>query len=400
MPTGEAGSSTGSAGAAMEESQIVRSIQFWMRAYPGRWREARGRELIDLVVDLAGPDARRLGARVAFDLVRGGWATRWRDRPPLHTYLLYRMFDRRIPVAYRSWALDDIDGFWYPMRRYEGGAWWLPIFLVPRQPGIPGAWLVWYFALVAFAAVVSMLMWPERTRTRARLKHVAPRLGELPVEGTLVAWEVPRERVTARSALTWTVLVLGITGAASVVATLLAPKVILLTNVELIKPISGPGFFWESGPGLHFEPVVAPVGGRWVLAVAILVVALGAGVLAAAVARRRLSRRLGDRPDQPHRVLRPVSRTGRANVLYWAVVVVALTWLEVSGRIALGLSVVLGVVALLLLPGAIVALVVAKGTDARDLTGSDVWWMATRGRAPRVDQPIRGLRSQPGPAQM
>jgi len=85
----EAGSPSGG-GNGTVDAQIVRSTELWMRAYPCRWREARGEELLGLVVDLAGPDARGLGARAAFDLVRGGWATRWREHPPLHTWLLYR----------------------------------------------------------------------------------------------------------------------------------------------------------------------------------------------------------------------------------------------------------------------------------------------------------------------
>ena len=108
-------------GDTVAQAQIVESTEVWIRAYPRRWREARGQELIDVVVDLAGPGAQRLDAHTAFDLVRGGWATRWREHPLTHTWLLYRVFDRRIPVAYRSWALDDVDGFWYPMRRFLGG---------------------------------------------------------------------------------------------------------------------------------------------------------------------------------------------------------------------------------------------------------------------------------------
>jgi hypothetical protein len=49
-----------------------------------------------------------------------------------------------------------------------------------------------------------------------------------------------RERVTACSGLTCGGLVLGTTGAAAVVAALLAPKV-LLTNFKLNKPGYGPG---------------------------------------------------------------------------------------------------------------------------------------------------------------
>ena len=98
MPAAGAESPAGDAD-TVAQAQIVESIEFWMRAYPRRWRQARGQELVDVVVDLAGPGAQRLDPRSAFDLVRGGWATRWREHPLPHTWLLYRMFDRRIPVA-------------------------------------------------------------------------------------------------------------------------------------------------------------------------------------------------------------------------------------------------------------------------------------------------------------
>ena len=372
----------------MAEAQIVENIEFWMRAYPRRWREARGQELVDVVVDLAGPGARRLDARSAFDLVRGGWATRRREHPPLHTWLLYRMFERRIPVADRSWALDDIDGFWYPMRRFLGVTWFMaPLILITRPPGGFGAIPVPVFVMFALMVVSSMIIRPEWFRSEAKLKHVAPRFGELPVEGALVAWDVPRQRVMARSGLTWATLFLGIAGAASVVAALLAPKV-LLTIFRANSPEMGPGFGWDN--------VVAPMGGHRVVAVAILLVALGVGALGAAVARRRLGRLLGERLDQPYRVLRPVTASGKAGILFWTLLIVALVWLEVSGRIVLGLSVVPGTVALLLLPGALIALVVTRRADAHDLAGRDLWWIATRGRVPRVDQPAFGLRPQPG----
>ncbi len=389
MPTAGAESPAGNAD-TLAGAQIVESIEFWMRAYPRRWREARGPELVDVVVDLAGPGARRLDPRAAFDLVRGGWATRWREHPLPHTWLLYRMFGRRVPVAYRSWALDDIDGFWYPMRRCLGNAW--PVFLIiliTRPPGGFGETPVPVFVMVALMVVSSMFIRPEWYRSQARLKHVAPRFGEVPVEGALVAWDVPRERVTARSGLTWAVLLLGTTGAASVVAALLAPKV-LLTIFKWNSPdMGGPGFGWDS--------VVAPMGGRRVVAVSILLVALGVGALGVVAVRRRLGRLLGERLDQPYRVLRPVTASGKAGILFWPLVIVALVWLEVSGQIVLGLSVVLGTVALLLLPGALVALLVTRRADAHDLAGRDVWWIATRGRIPRIDQPVRGLRPQPGP---
>jgi hypothetical protein len=114
------------------------------------------------------------------------------------------------------------------------------------------------------------------------------------------------------------------------------------------------------------------------------------------VARRRLNRLLVERPDQPYRVLGAFSAIGKANVFLRCTIIAGLAWLEVSGRIVLGLSVVLGTVALFLLPGALVALVMTRG-GAPDLAGRDVWWIATRGRVPAVDQPVTAIRPLPVP---
>jgi hypothetical protein len=374
----------------LSKVQLVESIEFWMRAYPRRWRQARGQELVDVVVDLAGPGAQRLDPRSAFDLVRGGWATRLREHPLPHTWLLYRMFDRRIPVAYRSWALDDIDGFWYPMRRFVGVTWYMPLMLfITRPSGEIGAIPIAVFVMFALMVGSSMFIRTEGIRKEARLKHVAPRLGEVPVKGARFAWDVPRERVTARSTLTWATLFLGTTATASVIAALLAPKVLLKIDI-----VNGP----RMRPGFGSFNVVAPTVGHRLVAVSILAVALLVGTLGAVAVRRRLCRLLDERPDQPDRVLRPLTTSGKAGVLGSTLLTVALVWLEVSGPIVPGLGVVPGTVALLLLPGALVALLVTRRADAHDLAGRDVWWIATRGRVPRVDPPARGLGPRPGPA--
>ena len=130
----------------------------------------------------------------------------------------------------------------------------------------------------------------------------------------------------------------------------------LLTNFTANSADMGPGFGWEN--------VVAPMGGHRVVAVSILLVALGAGALGAVAVHRRLDRLLGERLDQPYRVLRPVTASGKAGVLLSTMIIAAVVWLEVSGQIVLGLSVVAGTVALLLLPGALVALRVATHADA------------------------------------
>lgn len=360
----------GSSVGAAPGSRLVRSVRWWLRAYPRRWRAARGAEIFGLVVELAAPGAQRLGWRAALDLVRGGWATRWREHPPLHTWLTYRLFDWRIPVAFRDWAVDDIDGFWFPVRRYLGGVWWLVPFV--GFGGLPG----WFLLPVSLMAVMSLVIRPEGRRRDARLKHVVP---QTPVEGAWVMQDVPGVRTTARSTLPWVVVLLGAAAALAVVAAGFAPKVLEMVPARAV------------GASVAFDLVVAPIGARWVGAVA-LAAALGFGIVGAAVARRRLRRLLGGRVDQPFRVVRPLSATGKVQVLFYVAVLAALTWLEVTGRIVLGLSVVLGAVALLALPGAIVALVVASRTDDPGLAGRDVWWIATRGRIPAVDGLVPALR--------
>ena len=66
---------------------LERSVVFWLRVYPLRWRAARSAEVAAVLADLASPAPRRLHARAAIGLVRGGWATRWREHPPLGAYL-------------------------------------------------------------------------------------------------------------------------------------------------------------------------------------------------------------------------------------------------------------------------------------------------------------------------
>jgi hypothetical protein len=336
----------------VQDPQIVRSIEFWMRAYPRRWRAVRGEELLDLVVDLAGPEARRLGARAAFDLLRGGWATRWREHPPFHTWLLYRVFDTRIPNAYRSWAQDDIDGSWYPLRRNLLILLLLPLLLVGIRPW-PGG-IFFFFSLFFFSAFAAPGNGPDRWRRDARLKHVMPLAGEPLVEGMLLAWDVPVERASARSALPWAVLLTGAVVALSVAA-----------SVRMR---------WSErhDPNLHL-----------LAAVPTLLVALVLGVLVAAVARRRLIRLLGECPAQPYRVLRPVSALGKVRVLGWFLWVASFAWLDLAVPYSLGLSVLWGAAALILLPGTWLP---SRSSDA-----------LTQGTP--LDTTCGGLRSVAGPRQ-
>ena len=371
-------------------SALARNVAFWLRAYPRRWRGLRGAELSGLVLDLAAPDALRLGWREALDLVRGGWATRWREHPPLPTWLLYRVFDRRIPGSYRAWVLDDIDGVLFAPR--QGLFSWVVLFnavlVIQRTESAGTLW--WFVGFICFALLASLVLWPEQNRQRARLKHIAPQPGERLVEGALVEQDVPRPRATARSALPWVVGFLAVTAAMSALSVALAPKVLTVVSDHRVA-VAG------AVRGTR-DVVVVPVGGRWLVAASILAVALGLGLVGAMVARRRLDRLVASCPRQPHRVLRAISRSGALNVSFWVAMVVAVGGLEVSGRLVLGPTVALGAAAFVLLPGALVALGKARGGTASDLAASDVWCIAARGRLPEVDGPATALRPLLGPA--
>ncbi|QJW37947.1 hypothetical protein [Cellulosimicrobium protaetiae] len=112
------------AGGPGRATRYERSARFWLRAYPRRWRERHGEEALAVLLDLepprAVPDGARpvpgIGAREAWGLVRAGWALRRREHPPLGRWLLYRVFDARLPARYWWWVADDIHGALYPWR--------------------------------------------------------------------------------------------------------------------------------------------------------------------------------------------------------------------------------------------------------------------------------------------
>jgi hypothetical protein len=79
-------------------------------AYPPRFREFRGTELLSTLMDLAEPDQSSPTLRDGLDVLRGGLILRLRERPPVRHWLLYRVLGWRLPWNYRWWARDDIQG--------------------------------------------------------------------------------------------------------------------------------------------------------------------------------------------------------------------------------------------------------------------------------------------------
>ena len=106
------------------DPRFERSVRRYLRAYPRRWRLRRADEMVALLADLADPGATRVDVRTAAGLVRSGWATRARTRPPLRHVLAYRLFDRRVPAQYRGWVRDDLEGASAPLRVLVSVSWW------------------------------------------------------------------------------------------------------------------------------------------------------------------------------------------------------------------------------------------------------------------------------------
>ncbi|WP_425954539.1 hypothetical protein [Xylanimonas sp. McL0601] len=94
-----------------------RSARFWLNAYPRRWRDLHGEELLGVLEDVARQDDGSLPERLpraeVLGLVRAGWGLRWRERPPFWRWLGYRLLDLRLPERYWWWVADDIRSPWF-----------------------------------------------------------------------------------------------------------------------------------------------------------------------------------------------------------------------------------------------------------------------------------------------
>lgn len=97
-------------------SEYERRCRLLLRAYPLRYRQFRGEELLGTLLDTAPPHQDLPTLRTSWDIIRGGLLFRLRDHPPLHSWVAYRMTDRRLPYGHRWWARDDLVGRFYEWR--------------------------------------------------------------------------------------------------------------------------------------------------------------------------------------------------------------------------------------------------------------------------------------------
>jgi len=360
-PAGSAGSA--GFGVPVGSPRLVRSARFWLRAYPRRWRAARGEEVLGLLADLAGPGDGRLDARTAVNLVRSGWATRWREHPPLGPWLLYRLVNRRMP-GHLGWVRDDIAGRWLPLRANLGIA---VFFLVLAGTHGSESWM--------FGGVLLVLLFGGgRARRQAVEQHLVPRPGEPLLPGSYVQVPAPRRRVAAAAGLPWAIASLVGVAGVSVTAVLVGP----LGN--WIRPVSGEG-------SLGFEVGEGPVIHRWKLLL-LVGLAVVAGIAAVPLVRRRLRTHLQAPVFQPHRELSRMTVRGAAALLLLSGLAVWVPVAEVVGELPIAMSILLGVPALILVPSTVLAArEVARRPTGLTLSFVDVARIALLGSPPVVDSP-------------
>ncbi|MGV8966348.1 MAG: hypothetical protein ACOH2F_08710 [Cellulomonas sp.] len=297
--------------APSSDPRFARSAWFWLRAYPRRWRALRAVEMTEVLADLAEPGATRLDLRGAADIVRNGWATRWREHPPPRAMLAYRLWGRRVPHQYDPWLWDDLNGGLYPWRDTVpvllAG---LFLWLTTDTPAVIGWLVVW--GGVGFVARGTR----RRTAVQRYFPPSVPATAVLPfppVAGPSGFRHVPRARCAARPIL----------GATALVSLTTAGAMLLASRF---------GAAGDHGPaydvlGVTFTLPLHQLGFPTALQATLGLAAVLLTVPATAALLLGLPRRAAGRPVQPHRSLIGAGRTARrvvAALVAWHLLVALL----------------------------------------------------------------------------
>jgi hypothetical protein len=325
------------------DPRFARSARFWLRAYPRRWRAARAAEMTEVLADLAEPGATRLDLRGAADVIRSGWATRWREHPPPRAMFAYRLWDGRMPERYDPWLWDDVTGALYSVRRL-----WPVLFIVVvlwidgSTYSVVGALVVW----------VTMVLSTRGYVRREALRRYFPPAPSIPLifAGPSGYRYVPPMRLAARPILGATALV-GLTSAGAM----------LLASRFAAPGDHGPTYELLGGtltlPLFQYGFPTALQATLGAVAVALTVpvaVALLVGV----------PRRAAGRPAQPHRTLLGGGRTARRVVdalVAWHLLLALLIATNAGADFTVGVpATVLGS---LLGPAALVGWLVVRRTE-------------------------------------
>jgi len=336
-------------------TRFERSARFWLRAYPRRWRAARGEEVLGVLLDLAAPGERRVGARTALDLVRGGWATRLRGRPPLLPWLGYALLGRRIPTPYRAWAKDDIES---PF----GAVWAVLMFFLLAWVMVP--WVNIYrdppfVGLMIAAMTLGQATSARRRRFELSERHLVPRPGEVVHAGQLVVQAVPRRRVAALAVLPSIIGALAIVLVASGVALMAAETAVVVATAA--------------------------------------VVGLAGAASVAAVASRRLRRVATLRVEQPARDLQGADGLGWVRLAVWTTAGLGLAVLEAAAWRQLPVIAVLLTLVAAGLSLAVTGLVATRRLPAPgEVALADLWFVLRHDMTVPVDEPVAGFAPMPG----
>ncbi|RMI09504.1 hypothetical protein [Cellulomonas triticagri] len=353
---------------AAVDPRFARSVARWLRAYPRRWRATRTAEVTDLLADLAPPGARRLDLRSGLGLVRGGWATRWREHPPLGPWLAYLGWERRLDPRYRDWVRDDIEGALFGARRAAAGLALYGVLTLAgalgEGGGAPAALLTVLLPTVALVAAA----WGPFIRDRAVAKHLAIRPGEVVTPSARVHAVVARTRVAAGP---WTV------AACTVAVTSVVASTTVLALADRMLAATGCGRACFSVDAVPVTP------GFRVAVLGAAGVALGVGALLAVRARHRLRR--WEPRLQPARWVTPLRSPGVVRLLVASAVVAGLA--VVLPDLAAALAGPVLVASALAVPVLLVAWRTVASGATRATAGIEVLRVVTSGR----DRPDHGV---------
>lgn len=347
---------------------FARSVGRWLHAYPRRWQAARADEITAVLADLAPSGARRLDLRSGLGLLAAGWATRWREHPPLLAYLGYVGFDLRLDPRHRDWARDDIEGPWFVVRRWlvafaaVGAITWLP---ARGGDTPPTETLRWWVPTM----LLGIAIWGGHWRNRMIARQLVVQPGETVTASGRIPGRVARARVDARSWL----------ASARVVA-----ATVLLCCAALLAAAPRRTDVVREGAEVAITSAAMTAGAR----------AVGAGLaVLGLLAGLALSRAVGTRlrawrpAAQPWRWVTPLGSAGRTR-LAAAVGAGALLALTVPGLATL-LAFPVATLAAAALPVLAAARRAVEGGGTGAVSGIDVVRALFR-RDDRVDGPVDG----------
>jgi len=128
-----------------------------MHAFPRRFRTGRAAEIESTFheAELAG-ERHPYGAQALTDVVNAGWRERARSRPPLGTYLKYRLLGGRLQLRWHAWMLDDVRGL-FSVRRMVLPL--MPMLFVWTYLNRAVDWSTWSSSATLIWIAVVMLAW-------------------------------------------------------------------------------------------------------------------------------------------------------------------------------------------------------------------------------------------------